>query len=343
MGNRVPPTKSFNTVKHSNREKRIKKQQKLRALILGMLAITTLLILMLIIFAVCSIVASFDDETTEPPVENEIIYQQFPEKTDAYQEGALIIVNKKDNREYDFPSNPNKNMVDVSKVERAKADDGKYVYRYDSVNNPLMVNRDAFDAFEAMMLEYYKYEEDDTVWLQGAYRSWQDQKELELNSASAPAGYSDHHTGYLLTLKDSVSSKELDLDGNHWIAKNAHKYGFVLRYPDSGQHSDHTGIQGYTNCIRYVGIAHATYMYENDLCLEEYVTLLASYTQDSQLQIRGADGNLYSIYYVAKSSDAVTSFNVPKNYEYEISGDNVGGFIVTVNLNAPIVQDEPAA
>ena len=42
----------------------------------------------------------------------------------------------------------------------------------------------------------------------------------------------------------------------------------------------------------------------------------------------------YEIYYVPMTGDS-TTVSVPKNYKYTISGDNVGGFIVTVDLNSP--------
>ena len=62
--------------------------------------------------------------------------------------------------------------------------------------------------------------------------------------------------------------------GKTWLANNAHKYGFVMRYPDAK--SDITGVSGYESAYRYVGVAHATYMYNNNLCLEEYVSYLKS-------------------------------------------------------------------
>ena len=49
-----------------------------------------------------------------------------------------------------------------------------------------------------------------------------------------PAGKSDHHTGFGVTLKiysDSVTSNIYDSpDYYNWFVDNAHKYGFVIRY-----------------------------------------------------------------------------------------------------------------
>ena len=53
-----------------------------------------------------------------------------------------------------------------------------------------------------------------------------------------------------------------------FIYNNAHKYGFILRYP-----KDKECITGYPYepwHFRYVGIKLATYLYENSMTLEEY-------------------------------------------------------------------------
>ena len=57
-----------------------------------------------------------------------------------------------------------------------------------------------------------------------------------------------------------------------WLKDNAHQYGFILRYP-----ADKTEITGYDFepwHFRYVGRYHATQIYEQGLCLEEYLAKL---------------------------------------------------------------------
>ena len=51
--------------------------------------------------------------------------------------------------------------------------------------------------------------------------------------------------------------------------KNSWKYGFVLRYP--ADKSDITGIIYEPWHYRYVGKEAAAEIYENNLCLEEYL------------------------------------------------------------------------
>ena len=55
-----------------------------------------------------------------------------------------------------------------------------------------------------------------------------------------------------------------------WMNNNAHKYGFILRYP-----SDKVDITGYTYeswHYRYIGVKTATDMHDNhsDLSYDEY-------------------------------------------------------------------------
>jgi D-alanyl-D-alanine carboxypeptidase len=107
-----------------------------------------------------------------------------------------------------------------------------------------------------------------------------------------------------------------------------------VRYP--AHKTDETGVSDYAYCFRYVGIPHATYISEKNICLEEYVELLkTNHSGSEHLKIEGADGKSYEVYYVAAGSGDLTTLSVPSNYAYTISGDNMGGFIVTVDLSTP--------
>jgi hypothetical protein len=74
-------------------------------------------------------------------------------------------------------------------------------------------------------------------------------------------------------------------------------------------------------------------MMENNLCLEEYIALIRdqhSYDK-APLSVTGADGTSYTIYYIPASVEkTVTTIYHPEATSYEISGNNVDGFIVTV-------------
>lgn len=112
-----------------------------------------------------------------------------------------------------------------------------------------------------------------------------------------------------------------------WVAQHASDYGYVERFP-AGKESI-TGQQAMPWHYRYVGVPHATYMAENSLCLEEYLTLMQSHKwEDSHIKVN-ANGTEYEIYYVPVTTGSnITKIPYPIGTEPMISGDNMGGFVV---------------
>ena len=101
------------------------------------------------------------------------------------------------------------------------------------------------------------------------------ENEVEVEAAKVVAypGTSEHQLGLALDIVD-VSYRQLDTEQENtpvqqWLMKNSWKYGFVLRYPTDK--SDITGIIYEPWHYRYVGKEAAAEMYENKLCLEEYL------------------------------------------------------------------------
>lgn len=97
-------------------------------------------------------------------------------------------------------------------------------------------------------------------------------------------GYSEHHTGLAVDVVDqdwydSYSTQVLDASysdqpGAKWIAENAAKYGFIIRYPKDRQ--DITGITYEPWHIRYVGKENAEYITKHNLTLEEFLKQLSA-------------------------------------------------------------------
>lgn len=54
-----------------------------------------------------------------------------------------------------------------------------------------------------------------------------------------------------------------------WLAENAYKYGFILRYPPGKQEITGTSYEPWH--YRYVGVEAAEDIYEQEICLEEYL------------------------------------------------------------------------
>ena len=57
-----------------------------------------------------------------------------------------------------------------------------------------------------------------------------------------------------------------------WLADNAWKYGFILRYPEDKTEITKTDYEPWH--YRYVGKEAAKEIYESGLCLEEYIGMM---------------------------------------------------------------------
>lgn len=93
----------------------------------------------------------------------------------------------------------------------------------------------------------------------------------------ARPGTSEHQTGLAVDIV-SLSNQMLDETQEstpefQWLAENAWKYGFILRYPEDK--SEKTGIAYEPWHFRFVGKEAAEEMHDLGLCLEEYLESLA--------------------------------------------------------------------
>ena len=154
------------------------------------------------------------------------------------------------------------------------------------------------------------------------------------NGQSRLPGYSDHQTGYVFDVDhyNATEKNGIAFDGtgnDEWFLNNCANYGFIVRYPE-----DKVDITGYYYepwHYRYVGIPHAIYMKQNNLCLEEYLDKIKNNTKDNPLTVSAEDGTTWSMWYEKAYEDGdVTQIAIPKDCDYEISGNNVDGFIITV-------------
>lgn len=111
------------------------------------------------------------------------------------------------------------------------------------------------------------------------YRSYQTQTNLYnsyvaqygesiANTFSAKPGQSEHQTGLAFDV-GSIDNNYGNTSAGIWLAQNAHKYGFIIRYP-KGKESI-TGYQYEPWHIRYLGTSVATDIYNKGVCLEEYL------------------------------------------------------------------------
>lgn len=132
-----------------------------------------------------------------------------------------------------------------------------------------------------------------TLSVISAYRSYAKQKsnfERALNSYLAQGysydiaykltceyyalpGSSEHQTGLCCDITTQVGDLNDDFANTDiavWLAENAHRFGFILRYPKGRE--DSTGINFEPWHFRYVGRKYATEIYESGQTLEEYMS-----------------------------------------------------------------------
>ncbi len=316
------PDQGFNTIRNSSIETREKKTTRRNYTFLGIIVLTVLLVATLLVTVIGGIIANVaNDDPNDPDAPASDKNVKWTEITvgDADAKfGPLVLVNA--SHEYTFPA-------DSSHLEQIYAAWAKHATPIFKLGLSSHMDRTALYAMDAMLTDFSTATGKTNVLVRYAYRTAAEQTAL---GSSTAAGFSDHHTGMGCDLKYLADGKQYDLSADEtygWIPTNAAKYGFVIRYPN--EKAETTGVSDYESYYRYVGVAHATYMTEKDLCLEEYVEAVKDYTQKKPLKITGVDGNKYEVYYVAVKGN--TTVKVPENFVYTVSGTNEGGVIVTVN------------
>ncbi len=150
--------------------------------------------------------------------------------------------------------------------------------------------KEAEKALEAFLLEAKEYGVTN-VSVTSAYRTYAYQEQLfnsyvsqnlskyssreecekYVETFSARPGTSEHQTGLTCDMHN-LSSAEVTFANTKeakWLAENAHRFGFILRYPE-----DKVAVTGYSYepwHFRFVGRKAATEIYKNGWCLEEYI------------------------------------------------------------------------
>lgn len=189
------------------------------------------------------------------------------------ENGLFLLVNQDPENHLD----PSYKAEDLEPIKYYAADRNKYTR---------FMRAEAAEAFHRLVET--AAEEGIDIVMTTAYRSYEFQQilwdnyvaqkgEEEANKTSARPGESEHQTGLAVDLSTSEidyrnSSDFADTAAGRWVAENAHKFGFILRFPE-----DKTDITGYSYepwHIRYVGLTAAADIYEENLTLEEYLEQL---------------------------------------------------------------------
>ena len=249
---------------------------------------------------------------------------------DDTKNGNLILVNNT------HAYNPGVSPLAVPLRELVSIGSLKSNNYYVSYNTETLV-AEAIEAFNALTSDFSEQTGHRDLIIVDSIRTIEDQERIYAQKgpdiATIP-GHSEHHTGLAFDMSLYIGGVTHSFDGEGdytWIAENCHKYGYIVRYPEGK--TDITGISYEPWHFRYVGKAHATFMKQNNLCLEEYIELLSRFPlRSARRQFTTDDGEKYMIYSQSVSGDTAAVY-VPKNHEYTLSGDNDGRIIVTCKIS----------
>lgn len=253
-----------------------------------------------------------------------------------YVQGTLALINSEHTFDFEYEGTDIKDdpLVAVASKIPDKS--------YKAADYKIFLCTETVDMLNIMMADFHAYSKRTDVMVNTAHRTYEQQKSIldaktaqlgENQQIAQKPGCSEHHTGYAFDLaiypKNENGSTFINVAPYDWIYENCHKYGFILRYPEGK--TSITGIAPESWHFRYVGIPHATYMYEKGKTLEEYITDISIYSEKIPLTINTSETESYTVFYVKAENTDKVSFSIPKDTEYKISGDNAGGFIVWYN------------
>ncbi len=324
--------RGFNSIRDSHVAQRAKNKRLQTYTLFGVFALLVIMLAALVIMAVGGIVANVgnsDNKTpTGKPDSEGIEWGSITMTNTDTHRGDLLIVNN--DHGYSFPSTDDH----LAEIYAQLVSHTPSTYKQSGLST--YMDKDALVALDAFLTAFCEATGKNNVIIGYAYPKEEDRPTFEstprrldnLTALGCQLQYWDNGHRYALSTDPTYN----------WLYENAHKYGFIVRYPDDK--TDITGISDYNDYFRYVGVAHATYMHANNLCLEEYVELLKGYTHKKPLGISAADGKYYEVYSVEVNGSATVK--VPTNYNYTVSGNNIDGVIITMDRSAA-TETETAA
>lgn len=162
---------------------------------------------------------------------------------------GLLLVNTKYKLPYDF--NPGFNKFVLTQVDLMKTD----------------AKREKIDI--NIYKDFISYEE------QKEFRKTAPKVKTNLiYSLYEKSGHNESQTGECIDVISKDEDKNLnesfkDTEEFKWLKKNAHKYGFILRYPENKE--DITNYKFAPWHFRYVGVENAKIIFEKNITLEEFL------------------------------------------------------------------------
>ena len=204
-----------------------------------------------------------DDETTVLAVNLDMDKEDYKDSIVVKKFSTDMLVNKHRSLEKDYEPD---DLVSIDSE-----------YAADDTQKGARVAVNAFiSMYEAAKKDGY-----DLV-INSSYRSYQDQVDIcdtyrdlygenYVTNFVAKPGFSEHQTGLSFDIGSRNSNVFAESEEYEWIQENAHKYGFIQRFPE--KYEAVTGFRAEPWHYRYVGKKIAKYIYENDIPFEEYYAM----------------------------------------------------------------------
>lgn len=291
--------------------------------------IAIFLVFVILVGGIIYLIPKFDESIKITPFGSSLFYKTKEIPTSEMTSGDLILVNN--SYPYHFETGEQKYPIDSKRNSS-----------YQVKNDEIALNEITIQQFNQLFSDFQKKTGLSNVSIISAYRDYDYQNSVfterveeegyyEASLYVALPGYSEHHTGLaadLAVLDSEGNSNTFTGEGDYaYVSENAWRYGFILRYPENK--TELTGIAYESWHYRYVGKPHAYVMKCYDMCLEEYIEYIKSFTYDNSCLDINIKGDQYKIYYVPASAEEITAVKVPRFHNYTISGNNIDGFIVT--------------
>jgi len=267
-----------------------------------------------------------------PPTPLEDGYILFQMEEYEINWGPLILVNH--DHSFTIPSN-----LDLVNILSSTETNFRVQFETDRLSSSII------EPLDEMMNYYLTASGNRNVAIISAFRNIETQQRLlnnyinrmgrrmALQYAALP-GHSEHHTGLAFDFGIMVGNTRNSFVGTNaasWFRRNAHRFGFILRYPENKTHITQTAHEPWH--FRYVSLPHSTIMYRNGWVLEEYIENIREYTMEEPFEF-DLDGELYKIFF-NEGSD----LRLPLDVDFEYSGNNIDGFIVTTTRSMSYDSD----
>jgi len=264
-----------------------------------------------------------DDPVIYPEWDNFITIQM--DRADIHR-GSLLLVN----HDHSFTIPNNLGLVNIVDTQTT-------TFRVQHSNSRL--SGSIMEPLDEMMAEFFAATGNRSVTIRSAYRNYDTQRSIlnryisqmgrreALRWAALP-GYSEHHTGLAFDfgIQQTGGAVTAFTGGGNtaWFRRNSYRFGFILRYPPNKTGITQTNHEPWH--FRYVGLPHSIIMYQNNWVLEEYHEQIRTYTLEEPFEFEH-EGTVFNIFFIEG-----LDVRIPLDSEFEISGNNIDGFIVTATM-----------